>query len=203
MLKYSLYVSARRAVCAVRCVVVLLSCLALYGHAASIPNSNICFDNINGYGDPHLYYWNVNPSGELPSVQWPGIKLLSVNNFYCHNLQSSSDTVNVNSMNIIFNNNGAEQTADLSFQNGNNCYQNGTWKTLRACGFNTGTQQNTVLYFHNEAAYNEPYIHYFNLSPAQQNSNWPGEAMRDLGNNWFSFEFSSTVNSGGIVECVI
>ncbi|WP_158657900.1 starch-binding protein [Agarilytica rhodophyticola] len=180
-------------------MVVLLSCLALYGHAASIPNSNICFDNINGYGDPHLYYWNVNPSGELPSVQWPGIKLLSVNNFYCHNLQSSSDTVNVNSMNIIFNNNGAEQTADLSFQNGNNCYQNGTWKTLRACGFNTGTQQNTVLYFHNEAAYNEPYIHYFNLSPAQQNSNWPGEAMRDLGNNWFSFEFSSTVNSGGIV----
>jgi len=42
-------------------------------------------------------------------------------------------------------------------------------------------------------------MHYFNVIPARANSTWPGVAMRDLGDSWFSYEFDSVITSAGIV----
>lgn len=133
-------------------------------------------------------------------------------NFYCYDFANLLNAGSMPaSMSVIFNNNGTPQSANLSFT-GNACYQGGVWKSLQACGFNLdsgasssarssapSTAQKTRIYFKNTLNYTTPYMHYFNVVPALTASAWPGNPMKSLGENWFSYEFDSSVTSAGIV----
>ncbi|ACE85692.1 starch-binding protein [Cellvibrio japonicus] len=59
--------------------------------------------------------------------------------------------------------------------------------------------QKTRIYFHNSLGYTNPSIHFFNILPARAGSTWPGETMRDLGNQWYSFDFDPAIASGSVV----
>lgn len=137
MLKFLLTVPAYMAVRAVQYIIILLAFTAIYSRATNISNSNICVDNLDNYADTYFYYWNVNTANELIDVAWPGIKMTRTGNFYCHDVRSSITTTSNASMNVIFNNDNAQQTQDLVYQSGKNCYQNNIWKTLQECGFNS------------------------------------------------------------------
>lgn len=59
--------------------------------------------------------------------------------------------------------------------------------------------QTTLIYFKNDLNYAEPHLHYFNVVPARANTPWPGEAMDNLGDGWYSYDFGGVVTSAGIV----
>lgn len=73
------------------------------------------------YTDPEIYFWNATPSAL--TTTWPGETMASIGNgWYSYVLDGTSCT------NLIFSNNGASQTADLS-RCDNGWYENGQWFT--------------------------------------------------------------------------
>ena len=62
----------------------------------------------------------------------------------------------------------------------------------------TATQA-TGIYFHNSRGFTTPYIHFFNLLPAAENSSWPGLAMQNLGDGWYRHDLSAAVTQGCVV----
>ncbi len=99
---------------------------------AAVNETAICFDNPNGYNNPTAHLWNSNPANAIASTNWPGVLMIQEGNFYCYDAG-----VSITSINVIFNDNGGAQTADLTLSNGNTCYQNGNWTRLTSCGLIT------------------------------------------------------------------
>lgn len=99
------------------------------GGTTPAESTYVCYDNASGYNNPHMYYWNPSPSGALDSVSWPGVALTYNNGYFC--FDTGAD---LTSLNIVFNDNGGAQTADLTMTGDNTCYQGGQWTTLANCG---------------------------------------------------------------------
>ncbi len=165
--------------------------------------TSICFDNDQNFDTPFVYFWNPDPvTNNTPVTNWPGQALASVGDFFCYDFGEKP-----NSLNVIFSNNGSQQTGDLQMQGGNQCFSNGNWQSLENCGLlpdDTNDDQNSdtqafTLYFKNTSAYSTPFLHYFDLNPNSPNSNWPGVAMQALEGNWYAYEFDQPVENGGAV----
>ncbi|WP_394202451.1 PQQ-dependent sugar dehydrogenase [Marinagarivorans algicola] len=101
--------------------------------------NTLCFDNAQNFAEPTIYYWAATPEDSLNNLpQWPGRAMTAVGEYYCFDFTPYLGAGNTlpTRLNIIFNNKGANQTGDLTF-NGNACYQDNTWVSLSACGFDT------------------------------------------------------------------
>ncbi|URA09953.1 alpha-amylase family glycosyl hydrolase [Thermospira aquatica] len=67
------------------------------------------FKNPSGWSAPSIYYWNVSPSGTMPTVNWPGVTMtLETGDWYRFVF------TNATSANLIFSKSGSPQTVDLS-----------------------------------------------------------------------------------------
>lgn len=101
----------------------------------SSENTRLCFDNAQGYSEPHLYYWNASPADALnEGTDWPGLAMNKEKGFYCVDLVNRLNSDQLpDSLNVIFNDNGAAQTADLLFD-GAPCYAGDQWQSLTDCG---------------------------------------------------------------------
>ncbi|GAB4335097.1 MAG: hypothetical protein OHK0038_12580 [Flammeovirgaceae bacterium] len=105
-------------------------------------------DNITGfkvffkpttYTNPNIYYWNVQPSGAMPAVTWPGPKMTPLSNGWYEFMFSGTSCTN-----LIFNNNGASQTADL-YRCGIGWYTNNTWSNTAPSGAPTSRESEEEL----------------------------------------------------------
>jgi hypothetical protein len=67
----------------------------------------------------------------MPDTLWPGNAL---NDFGGFNAWYVDIPDEVNTGNVIFSDNGGNQSADLVFNGDNLCYNNGIWMTLEDCG---------------------------------------------------------------------
>ena len=137
-------------------------------------------------GNCNMYYWNTQP-GSL-SNKWPGDSMTSVgNNWYKYELK------NTNSTNLIFNNNGANKTSNLSITYGVWSYKDGVW-TKGAPQIETPepTDDSVHLYYYSEGE--SPNIYYWNAQPGSLSNNWPGDKMNkyDKKDNWYEFELKNT-----------
>ncbi|MFT6986552.1 MAG: alpha-amylase [Psychromonas sp.] len=148
-----------------------------------------------------LYYWAAQPAGSLANASWPGITMQKNGDFYCHDL-----TVELNSINAIFSNRGANQTADLSVA-GAGCYIDGAWKSLTDCGFEikgsstqpTGSGDTSVCY-DNQAGFSQPTIYYWSVAADSTvaDANWPGVAMQKKGNS-YCHDFGTKLSSLNVI----
>lgn len=104
--------------------------------AVKLSANTICYNNSANHANPTLYYWNPLPATRLNNLPgWPGRAMVQRGNFYCYDFSADLPSgVMPDSLRVIFSNNGAAQTADLTYS-GAGCFENGTWKTLQACGF--------------------------------------------------------------------
>lgn len=158
-----------------------------------ISGSSICFDNANGYSNPHMHFWDANPSVNMNS-NWPGVSMTPQGSFYCYDFG-----VNLNSLNVVFSDNGGAQTNDLSISSGNNCFWGGSWTTLTDCGFtiddDTPVGGRPIVYYDNSNGWSFPHVYLFNPEPDVFIVNsWPGSEMTytnvgsifqfDLGNDF-------------------
>lgn len=84
-----------------------------------IEDDNLDIYYKGGFTNPTLYYWAVTPSGQTTS--WPGVAMEAMGDgWYKYSLTGAECT------NLIFSDNGTNQTADLS-RCGDGWYSNGTW----------------------------------------------------------------------------
>lgn len=90
--------------------------------------TKVCFDNPQNFSQPTLYYWNVSASEPVADANWPGVLMAQEGGSYCHDFG-----VNLSALNIIFSDQGNNQTADLNATNPNLCYQNGVWRDISDC----------------------------------------------------------------------
>ncbi|WP_246225620.1 starch-binding protein [Vibrio agarilyticus] len=93
----------------------------------------ICYDNKGGFSNPHIYYWGAQPGNAMESVAWPGKAMYQHGPYYCFDVNEQ-----LTSMNVIFSDNGANQTQDLTASSDKFCHKNGTWMTMEECGFGNG-----------------------------------------------------------------
>ncbi|WP_053094235.1 starch-binding protein [Cellvibrio sp. pealriver] len=112
----------------------------------SIPANNICFNNPNNFAAPYIYFWNPLPAGAVtPLPAWPGKSMTKRGTFYCYDFTASipSGMQMPTSLDVIFSNNGANQTANLKYT-GAACYENNVWKALSQCGFTVAVSSSSA-----------------------------------------------------------
>lgn len=87
----------------------------------------------SGWGAPKIYYWNPDPAGSADPVTWPGVNMTQ-NQAGC-DWYHYTFPEDVFCINLIFNNNGSPQTADL-YRCENGYYILGTgWADAPPAGF--------------------------------------------------------------------
>lgn len=101
-----------------------------------VVGNSICYKNTGSWAAPYIYFWNASPAVVSPLPAWPGKAMTNRGNTYwCYDFSSSLSGGSMpTSMSVIFSNNGATQTANLTYASGSGCYD-GAWKTLAACNF--------------------------------------------------------------------
>ncbi|HYG37741.1 MAG TPA: starch-binding protein, partial [Cytophagales bacterium] len=75
---------------------------------------------------PYIYFWNVTPSGQ--TTVWPGHAMTSTGDGWFKYTLTGAECAN-----IIFSNNGSNQTADL-YRCGDGWYNNGVWSSAMPSG---------------------------------------------------------------------
>jgi len=86
-----------------------------------------------------------------------------------------------NSINLIFSDGGNNQTEDL-FRDSDGWYVDGVWSDTNP--FNATTNPNSMT-VHYKGNLNNLNLYYWNTSPGNLTTNWPGEPMEDEGNGWY------------------
>lgn len=129
----------------------------------------------DGYDDPEIYFWGVTPSGQTTS--WPGVVMTDEGDgWYSYTLDGAECA------NVIFSNNGASQTQDLS-RCSEGWYVDGTWHDTKP-----ESGGGLTIHFKKPAGWGTARMHYWNVTPASvPGTNWPGVQMIDEGNGWWSY----------------
>lgn len=134
---------------------------------ASEPTSGGGSMTVYVQGYTHVYAWDDNQNALLGA--WPGVALSSGSGGW---LQA---TISANCANLIFSNNGAEQTADLNTCATTPYYQNGTWYASEP------TSTDLTVYV-------QGYTHFYawddDLNALA--GAWPGTALSADGNGWMT-----------------
>lgn len=136
------------------------------------PSNDLVIHYKGSLGNPYLYYWATTPTVSQ-SANWPGSAMTSEGDGWYEYTISYAACANV-----IFSNNGANQTADLS-RCGEGWYLDGTWYDQKP-----GTGSGITIYF-KPNTYSDPEIYFWGGS---QNTAWPGETMTNAGNGWYSYQ---------------
>ncbi|MEL6536281.1 MAG: starch-binding protein [Bacteroidota bacterium] len=139
----------------------------------------------NGWAGANVHYWNESPD-VLPASSWPGPSMSPEGNGWW-----SYTFDGVNSTNLIFSNNGASQTANL-FRDAEGWYRDGQWYNSNPDG---PVQPTGDLVIHYKGSLTAPTMYYWNASPSGLTTSWPGVAMTDEGNGWFSYTLPSTTST--------
>ncbi|CAL2086409.1 starch-binding protein [Tenacibaculum sp. 190524A05c] len=131
--------------------------------------------------NPNIYYWNTSPG--TATTSWPGENMTDIGNGWF-----SYTFSNVNCTNLIFSRNGNNQTDDLQ-RCGDGWYFNGTWHDSNPEEQPTGNDLN--IYFKSDS-YSNPEIYFWNVTPSNLTTTWPGETMTLQSNGWYKYTFSNT-----------
>ncbi len=128
--------------------------------------------------NPSIYFWNTNPINV--DTNWPGESMTDIGNgWYLYTLDQISCT------NLIFSDNGANQTADLN-RCGDGWYYNGTWYDSNP---NEQSQPEELTVYFKSDSYASPTVYYWNTSPPTMSINWPGESMISDADGWYRYTF--------------
>ncbi|NMP30869.1 pullulanase-type alpha-1,6-glucosidase [Thalassotalea sp. M1531] len=152
------------------------------------PGITAYFKKPANWGDSaNIYFWDAAPQAD---VSWPGSAMEHVGGDW-YKFQFDD---NVTSANLIFNDGLGEQTADLTLSS-DGCYVEGAW--LANCQPPTAGMK---LYFKKPAAWSQQVnIHYWAADGEQAASDWPGVAMTNEGNDWFSFNMPVNTNQASFL----
>lgn len=129
-----------------------------------------------------IYFWQDNNGNPIAGTNWPGESMTAEGgDWYTFTITGNECS------NLIFSDNGANQTEDL-FRCGEGWY-NGTWHNSNPDG-NPPPPTGLTVHF-KPSGYSNPSIYFWSVTPTGQSTAWPGEAMTDEGNGWYSYTFEN------------
>jgi hypothetical protein len=135
---------------------------------------------------PTIYFWSAAPGG-ANELTWPGVNMTAeTNGWFKYTIPNASCS------NIIFSNNGASKTADLS-RCEEGWYSGTTWYSSNpdnATGF--------TVYFKPTAYTAVPNIYFWNVQPTQATTTWPGPKMTADVNGWYKYTFTGATSANVI-----
>jgi hypothetical protein len=156
------------------------SAVQTHAYTFQAPSTGLKIHLKTTWASPKIYFWNVTPAGATST--WPGVAMTSEGNgWYVYTI------ANATCASIIFSNNGASQTANLSRCN-EGWYDNGTW-------YDTDPNLATGLKIHFKTTWATPKIYYWNATPGGATTTWPGVTMTAEGNGWFVYTIPSATCS--------
>ncbi len=149
----------------------------------SAPSCNgdmtVYFKKPTNWSTATIYYWNVTPGGA--ATGWPGAGMTDMGNGWYSYTLPCADCAN-----IIFSDNGANQTADL-YRCGDGWY-NGSWHNSNP---DSGGGNSLTVHFR-PSGFSNPTIYYWNVTPSGATTSWPGVPMISEGNGWYYYTFANT-----------
>lgn len=171
--------------------------------ATSVQGETVYCKNTKGWGDVYCYMWNN--SSQTKDVAWPGTKMNNEgNNIWSYNVKSGFDM-------IIFNNNAGDQTSDLSYAGGAQCFDLGTnsWSgynpsstTAPTAGSvnNPTTPPGSFSVYCRAKSWSSVSCYMWN-SDKDINASWPGVTMTKVDEGLFEYvapkQFSKVIFSQG------
>jgi len=132
--------------------------------------------------NPTLYFWNTSPGTQ--TTAWPGESMTDIGNgWFSYKLNAANCT------NLIFSSNGSNKTPDLQ-RCGDGWYYNGTWYDSNP-NEQPDNGNDLTVYFKSDS-FSNPEIYFWNVTPSNVTTSWPGESMQLESNGWYSYTFSNT-----------
>ncbi|MEJ7681579.1 MAG: starch-binding protein [Segetibacter sp.] len=131
----------------------------------------------------NIYWYNAEPAGSLPSPSWPGVSMTNeVDGWYSYTF------TNITSATVIFND-GTNQSADVN-RGTTGWYVNGAWYDTKP---QTSTNSFTVNFYRPSDWGTGINVYWYNALPATSaaSPSWPGAAMTNNGDGWYSYTFNN------------
>ncbi|GAA4823979.1 starch-binding protein [Algivirga pacifica] len=148
-----------------------------------------------GYNNPRVYHWAAQPAGSLADASWPGVNMVTQQDgWYSYTFPEG-----VMSTNLIFNDGGGQQTADLT-RDKTGWYTDGVWTDTKPGG--TVVTGGFTVHFKKPTAWNSTIkVYHWAAQPAGSlaDASWPGVNMTDDGNGWYSYTFPEEVTSTNLI----
>ncbi|WP_375055067.1 starch-binding protein [Zobellella sp. DQSA1] len=91
-------------------------------------HTQVCYDNAANFANPYVHFWDVEAAAPVANATWPGQAMNQDGDVYCHDFG-----VALSSLNVIFSDQGSNQSADLTATSPGLCHQNGAWTALADC----------------------------------------------------------------------
>ncbi|MDY0100690.1 MAG: alpha-amylase family glycosyl hydrolase [Bacilli bacterium] len=151
-------------------------------------NEGIIVHYRGDYPNPHIHYWDIEPSGLYTPTGWPGEKLIKdANDWY------TKEFIGVTSIKLIFNNGGQPQTSDLSRTTGEWWYlgqgSGGKWYAQDPDTIEeTSSEEAQKINLHVKSTLDVPKILYYDSLPAGTKINLPTNMFSET-NNWYRYGF--------------
>ncbi|MGS2719817.1 pullulanase-type alpha-1,6-glucosidase [Paraglaciecola aestuariivivens] len=134
---------------------------------------------------PNIYFWQ-NPG----APDWPGVEMTALGDDW-YSFQFANG---VNASNLIFNDLTGNQTADL-YREGDGCYDIESQEWTDTCAIPGFT-----VYFQKPQEWDTAHTYFWEPSPGPASTvAWPGEAMTELGENWYSYQFPAGVEATNLI----
>lgn len=145
---------------------------------APVSDFTVYFKKPSNWGTPRIHHWGAQPSGALSDTNWPGV----VMDYDCDDWYTFSFS-GISSTNLLFHDNN-NQTADLD--RSSDGWYDGQWYDNNPAPCSGGSD--LTVHFHPNT-YSNPTIYFWNVSNGQSTT-WPGVAMQNDGNGWYSYTFA-------------
>jgi alpha-amylase len=136
--------------------------------------------NSGNFTAPTAYFWE---NDSAAGTSWPGEPMIDEGKgWFSISISDATET------NIIFSDNGANQTDDL-YRSGNGYYKDGIWTSTMpedAAGL--------TIHYRNTTGWSTPTVYFWGNDSAAQTS-WPGEVMTEEADGWFVYTIDDASES--------
>ena len=161
------------------------SCPPYLGDVAPVDTLTLRFEAPADWTAVNVYYWGTTPVDA--SAGWPGEAATAVyGNWWTFEMPTG-----VTASSLIFNNGAGAQTGDL-YRDGDGCY------SFASASWSDDCTISMTVYFEKPADW-APALNTYFFNASAPSPAWPGDAMTDLGNNWYSYAFPDGVFSANVI----
>ncbi|MGB0525211.1 MAG: starch-binding protein [Flammeovirgaceae bacterium] len=142
------------------------------------------FKKPSNWGVATIYFWQENNGNPTSGTSWPGESMTDADGdgWYTYTISGNECS------NIIFSDNGANQSADLN-RCGEGWYDGTTWHNSNPdAGSGGGSGSSDFTVYFKPSGYSNPSI-YFWAADNGATTSWPGETMTNVGGGWYAYTF--------------
>ncbi len=155
------------------------------------------YNESDRWSNINIHAWDIQKN----LTTWPGEAMTKLdNNWYSYTFKNIRGNLNI----VI--NSGDEQTLDINNIVANSCFSLSNNKDINGkyyyksvnCG--DGSQSDPIkVQFKNDISWDKTYLYSWDIEGEPITGSWPGTELTKLENDWYSFEFDSSIEFINII----